>query len=245
MTGGAAARQTGAVRLEMSGEVLRVGRDGAAALTVARSLGLTGPLQQVGDLVLLALDHDASEAAEFAAQCAGALRVRGCDGDQELADAIDTALGLTASDVRSLTELAVDLDQLADLIDGGSESAGGRLDLTTGQVWPEFAFEDSFDEDEDDPHRWLHVWPTGSRRAYNDMVDFTAARTDQRLRERLDRALEGRGAFRRFKDVLFDRPNDREDWFVFSEDRRRGRAREWLADAGYRPAVRSGTTQPG
>jgi uncharacterized protein UPF0158 len=249
MTGGAAARQTGAVRLEMSGEVLRVllDRDTAAALTLARSLDLTGPLQQIGDLVLLALDHDASEAAEFAAQCAGALRVRGCDGDQELADAIDTALGLTASDVRSLTELAVDLDQLADLIDGGSESAGGRLDLTTGQVWPEFAFEESFDEDEDedDPDRWLHVWPTGSRRAYNDMVDFTATRTDQRLRERLDRALEGRGAFRRFKDVLFDWPNDREDWFVFSEERRRGRAREWLADAGYRPAVRSGTAQPG
>ncbi len=41
-----------------------------------------------------------------------------------------------------------------------------------------------------------------------------------------------------------DWPEDREDRFVFSEDRRGGRAREWLADAGYRPAVHTRTTQP-
>ena len=219
----------------------------APASTVARSLGLNGPLQHVGDLVLLALDHDSPDAAEFAAECSDALRVRGCDGDQELADAIDAAAGRALEEVKPLTELTLDLDQLADLLDGGPDSAGGRLDLTTGEVLPEFAFEDTFDEEdvEDDaPDRWLHVWPTGSRRAYNDMVDFIATRTDQQLREQLDLALDGRGAFRRFKNVLFDWPDDREDWFVFSDDRRRGRAREWLAEIGYRPALRNGTEQP-
>lgn len=197
--------------------------------------------------MLLALDHDASHAAEFAARCSGALRIRGWDGDQELADAIDAARGIATHETRPLNEFAVDLEQLADLIDGGSGSAGGRLDLKNGEVWPEFAFEDSFaqDEDDDDPDRWLHVWPMGSRRAYNDMLDFTATRASQTLSARLERALQGRGAFRRFKDVLFDWPQDREAWYAFSEDRRRGRAREWLADAGYRPAVRSGTAQPG
>lgn len=221
--------------------------DGAAALAITRSLGLDGPLQQVGDLVLLAVDHDASGAGEFAEQCSAALRVRGGDGDQELADAIDAALGIAPVGVRPLTELAVDLEQLADLIDAGPDSAGGRLDLTTGEVWPEFAFQDSIDmdsDDEDDPDRWLHVWPAGSRRAYDDMVDFTATRGSPALAARLERALEGRGAFRRFKDTLMDWPEDREDWFVFSEDRRRGRAREWLAEAGYRPAVRTNARQP-
>jgi hypothetical protein len=112
------------------------------------------------------------------------LRVRACDGDQELADAIDAARGIASSEATPLEQLAVDLEQLADLIDGGPESAGGRLDLTTGEVWSEFAFEDTFEEEEDDaPDRWLHVLPTGSRRAYDDMVDFTATRADQRLRE--------------------------------------------------------------
>jgi Uncharacterised protein family (UPF0158) len=246
---GSVAGQTGAVGLDTSQEVRRVlyDGDGGAALAVARSLGLEGPLQMVGELVLLALDHNASEAAEFAAQCSGALRVRGCDGDEELADAIDAARGIGSFEATPLEQLPVDLERLADLIDGGPDSAGGRLDLTNGEVWPEFVFEDSFDEDdgEDAADRWLPVWPTGSRRAYDDMVDFAATRPDQRLRERLDRALDGRGAFRRFKDVVFAWPGDREDWLVFAEDRRRGRAREWLADAGYRPAVRSGSVRPG
>jgi Uncharacterised protein family (UPF0158) len=55
---------------------------------------------------------------------------------------------------------------------------------------------------------------------------------------RLEVAIDGRGAFRRFKNVLFDWPDDREEWFAFSDERRRGRAREWLADVGYRPAAR-------
>ena len=248
VTAGSSARQTGAVGVDTSHEARQVlyDGDGAVTLAVARSLGLDGPLQMVGELALLALAHGSSEAADFAAQCTGALRVRACDGDQELADAIDAARGIAVSDADPLKDLAVDLEQLADLIDGGPESAGGRLDLTTGEVWPEFAFEDTFEEEEEDAlDRWLHVLPKGSRRAYDDMVDFTATRTDQRLRERLDHALDGRGAFRRFKDVLFDRPDDREDWFVFSEDRRRGRAREWLADEGYRPAVRNGPVQLG
>jgi hypothetical protein len=119
--------------------------DGAAALAVARSLGLDGPLQQVGDLVLLALDHDASGAAEFAERCSGALRVRGRDGDQELADAIDAVRETAPLGATPLTELAADLELLADLIDAGPDSAGGRLDLTTGEVWPEFAFQDNID----------------------------------------------------------------------------------------------------
>jgi hypothetical protein len=150
-----------------------------------------------------------------------------------------------SSGAASLQEVAVDLEQLADLIDGGPESAGGRLDLANGEVWPDSVFDDSddLDDDDEDPDRWLYVWPEGSRRAYRDMVDFIATRESRALAARLERALEGRGAFRRFKDALVDWPDDREDWFVFSEDRRRGRAREWLADAGYRPAVRAGTTQ--
>ncbi len=246
---GSSARQADAVGVDTPREERRVlyDGDGAVALAVARSLGLDDPLQMVGELALLALAHDSSGVGGFAAQCAGALRIRACDGDQELADAIDAARGIAVPEAMTLKELAVDLEQLADLIDGGPDSAGGRLDLTSGEVWPEFVFEESFDEDDgqDEPDRWLHVWPTGPRRAYDDMVHFMATRPDQRLRERLDRALEGRGSFRRFEDVLLDWPNDREDWFVFSEDRRRGRAREWLADAGYRPALRHLTEKAG
>ena len=164
VTAGSSARQTGAVGVDTSHEARQVlyDGDGAVTLAVARSLGLDGPLQMVGELALLALAHGSSEAADFAAQCTGALRVRACDGDQELADAIDAARGIAVSDADPLKDLAVDLEQLADLIDGGPESAGGRLDLTTGEVWPEFAFEDTFEEEEEDAlDRWLHVCRKG------------------------------------------------------------------------------------
>ena len=53
--------------------------------------------------------------------------------------------------------------------------------------------------------------------------------------DRLARAISGRGAFRRFKDVLFDRPGLLTRWYAFSNDRQRGRARSWLAAEGYTP----------
>jgi hypothetical protein len=243
--------QTGAVGEDRLQEIRRVlyGGDGAAALAAAQALGLDGPLQPLGDLVLLALDDDTDGAVDFARHCSTALRGRGWDGDHELAGALDPALGLPDHRAEPLRELAVDLEQLADLLDAGPDSGGGRLDLVSGEVWPRSAFDDSFtdedaEEDDDDPDRWLYVWPSGSRHAYDDMADFAATRNDERLRSQLERSLQGRGAFRRFKDVLLDWIEDREEWFVFSDDRRRGRARAWLADAGYRPVPNRCTTSP-
>jgi hypothetical protein len=58
---------------------------------------------------------------------------------------------------------------------------------------------------------------------------------DPNLADRLTRAISGRGAFRRFKNTLFDRPDLMTQWHAFSADRQRGRARSWLAAEGYTP----------
>ena len=52
--------------------------------------------------------------------------------------------------------------------------------------------------------------------------------------ERLATAIEGRGAFRRFKDELARWPGELERWYALSEERQLGRARSWLTAAGYR-----------
>ena len=67
------------------------------------------------------------------------------------------------------------------------------------------------------------------------MQDFVAARSGPGVADRLGIAIDGTGAFRRFKDVLMRWPDEEDDWYRFSDERRRGRA--WLADAGYRPKV--------
>ena len=69
------------------------------------------------------------------------------------------------------------------------------------------------------------------------MVDFVATVTDPVLADRLDVALDGRGAFRRFKDVLDRDPDELTRWYVFFGDRRRGRARAWLAMHALKPAL--------
>jgi hypothetical protein len=82
-------------------------------------------------------------------------------------------------------------------------------------------------------------WPissTGSRDGYRDMVLFVDTIDDDDRVDRLGIALQGRGAFRRFKDVLARWPDELDRWYEFSNDRQRGRARTWLADAGYRVA---------
>lgn len=59
-------------------------------------------------------------------------------------------------------------------------------------------------------------------------------RRDPGPAERLAIAIRGRGALRRSKNELARWPGELERWHAFAEERHRGRARSWLAAAGYR-----------
>jgi hypothetical protein len=145
---------------------------------------------------------------------------------------------LSATD--RLRALPVDLEELAGILEGEPLSVGGRIDITTGEVWSQAAIEyvlETGEEDEhtaDDPERWLAVDGEGSREGYRDMELFIASVEDPGRAERLAVAIRGRGAFRRFKDELACWPGELERWHAFSEERQRGRARSWLAASGYR-----------
>ena len=55
--------------------------------------------------------------------------------------------------------------------------------------------------------------------------------TNDRWRERLARAIDGKGAFRRFKDVLHQKhPHLLPAWHAFRETRAQRRAVDWLVD---------------
>ncbi len=131
------------------------------------------------------------------------------------------------------------LDELAGVLEGDPLQGGGRIELATGQVWPDAALEcqgalSEEEEDElEDPGKWLWVHCEGSRDGYRDMERFTGTVPDPGQADRLAIAITGRGAFRRFKDVLARRPGELERWYAFSAERQYGRARAWLADAGY------------
>ncbi|WP_181010012.1 UPF0158 family protein [Ornithinimicrobium sufpigmenti] len=202
-------------------------------------------LQLVGGALLVALSSSSPECHDLAHRCVARLRDRAWDGDADLAEAMCARLGESPQPM--LRPIPVDLAELADVREGDPAHGGGRVDLRTGEVWPEMSFdddlEDSDDEEDDDDEdredsRWLWVDPVGSRPGYRDMEIFIDRLDDAHDAELLTVAISGPGAFRRFKQVLASRPEAADRWYAFSEDRTRGRARAWLAAQGYTPAPR-------
>lgn len=196
-------------------------------------------LQLIGDGLLIAIRHAGADASEVTTTCVEALRDRDWEGDEELADGLDAALRRGPTPM--LRPLPVDLEELAMILEGDPVSGGGRVDLSTGDVWPQPSLEyaeEAGELDEDDSDGWLWVHCEGSRSGYRDMVQFIDKVDDPALADRLDRAITGRGAFRRFKDTLSAQPELMTRWHAFSNDRQRGRARSWLATQGYTPTIR-------
>ena len=80
----------------------------------------------------------------------------------------------------------------------------------------------------------MGVGPEGSHEGFRDIEDFIGGVSDRRRAERLLIAIDGRGAFRRFKDTIARWPDGQGRWNLFFDERCRGQARQWLAAAGYR-----------
>jgi hypothetical protein len=66
---------------------------------------------------------------------------------------------------------------------------------------------------------------------YRDMADFADGISDEAAGRRLARAIQGKGAFRRFKNELHDEyPHLLPAWYAFHDVRAERRAVEWLVD---------------
>ena len=78
------------------------------------------------------------------------------------------------------------------------------------------------------PERYLRVDPASSREQYRWMERFVSSVVDEALRERLLIAIDGKGAFRRFKDVLLAFPAERERWFAYRSELLHFHIQTWL-----------------
>ncbi|MEE2056072.1 hypothetical protein [Rhodococcus artemisiae] len=103
----------------------------------------------------------------------------------------------------------VDLEMLGIELEGDLEmSTGGYVDLRTGEVFdasstdPMMVGEDAAVDVEAEPDHWLRFDRADSRDGWHDMAAFTERNHDAALRERLERAIEGNGAFGRFRDLV-------------------------------------------
>ena len=136
-----------------------------------------------------------------------------------------------------------DWKELIAAFEGSGFDQSDYLDLQTGEVvsvMREIMDTDEIDEVEQrvnsEPERYKFIPSIDSSKAYDDMVEFIDTIEDKHLTELLSVAIGGKGAFRRFKDVLLSYPIERQRWFEFQSDLMARRVEEWLRQIEVEPA---------
>ncbi len=81
-----------------------------------------------------------------------------------------------------------------------------------------------------DDDRFLEIPRITSWEGYQDMEAFIETVSDEHAQTRLLAAIQGKGAFRRFKDTLTRYPEERDRWFEFLDARNRERVLSWLRE---------------
>lgn len=121
-------------------------------------------------------------------------------------------------------------------IDSHAPELENYLDLRSGQVIPvtDYVPDDpeyaELEEQREDTTLYRLIDPVPSRQGWLWMEEFAEHVADPRAREALLRAIEGSGAFGRFKRTLLAYPDLRDEWFRFQEERLLEYARDWLVN---------------
>jgi len=159
-----------------------------------------------------------------------------------------------------MRQLPIDLDELVDCMQQHLDESGFYLDTQTGKIdlvgedllslvegeeegeeadadvpdWEKAALPLARAIAADDP-RYVALPEPDPHEDYRLMSRFAAGVEDPHARQRLEDALDGRGAFGRFRRVLGDYPELRDAWQARQDEATRERALEWLAELGIEP----------
>ncbi len=220
---------------EVRGAVYMKDIDRFLAAVLGRDV--TPALQHVGSGVVLALRAGRDAAEPIARAVIDGLTDREGPGDAILAEDLQALL---RGEPLPGKVVPVQLDELEYTLHSNSrEWTYGFIDLHTGAVRdggatdPGMVGEDAAIDVDEDIDRWLMFDKVSSREGWKDMAAFAEQQRDADVRQRMEHALEGRGAFRRFRDLVSDE-GLLDEWRTFSDERKIGHAREFLAYKGIR-----------
>jgi hypothetical protein len=139
-----------------------------------------------------------------------------------------------------MRDVPVDWEALEDAFENNAPEVHSYLHIVSGEVLrvvdgiadPEMHARIASDS------AYLRIEPVSSREQYRWMERFIPMVDDTPLRSQLSQAIDGKGAFRRFKDVLIAFTAERERWFAFRSERLRVFMEAWLAANALRPIAR-------
>ena len=140
-----------------------------------------------------------------------------------------------------MKKIKLDIDELLGYFEEGSFDVQNFLDIETGEVLTLIDESLSGIDDKELQYkievgynrRYFPIPEQDSYEGYKDMEAFAETVKDKFLQEKLWIALDGKGAFRRFKNVLYDYSEEQKRWFTFQRQRLKQRALEWLTDLGF------------
>ncbi len=138
-------------------------------------------------------------------------------------------------------EIPIDWEALENAFENNAPEVHSYLHLVTGDV---LRVVDGVADPQmhariaSDP-RYLRVDPVSSREQYRWMERFIPLVEDPKLRARLEVSIDGKGAFRRFKDVLMAYGPERERWFTYRSERLRTFMEAWLTAHNLKAAPRA------
>jgi hypothetical protein len=141
---------------------------------------------------------------------------------------------------QQLRDIPVDWEALEDAFENNAPEVHSYLHLVSGEVLrvvdgiadPEMHSRIASDT------TYMRIEPVSSREQYRWMERFIPMVEEGELRDQLTAAIDGKGAFRRFKDVLMTYGTERERWFAFRSERLRVFMEAWLTAHGLSPVAR-------
>ena len=83
---------------------------------------------------------------------------------------------------------------------------------------------------DENPDRFIQIPENDPHERYEEMTEFADGVTDFKLRDKLYAALESKGPFRKFKDVLLNYPDERKEWFACVDEKIQQRVLYWLKE---------------
>jgi hypothetical protein len=141
---------------------------------------------------------------------------------------------------QAIRDVPIDWEALEDAFENNAPEVHSYLHLGSGEVLrvvdgiadPEMHARIASD------NSYLRIEPVSSREQYRWMERFIPMVEEPGLRDQLTQAIDGKGAFRRFKDVLMGFASERERWFAFRSERLRVFMEAWLTAHALKPVAR-------
>lgn len=137
-------------------------------------------------------------------------------------------------------DIPIDWEALEDAFENNAPEVHSYLHLVTGDVLrvvdgvadPQMHARIAADQN------YLRIDPVSSREQYRWMERYIPMVEHPELQSKLAQAIDGKGAFRRFKDVLMAYASERERWFAFRSERLRIFMEAWLSAHALNPVPR-------